>query len=102
MDDFEQITSYMTDPDKFKKELDESKFMRETIFGLIYVGIPGKHTPTKCAAKILFGEYFWRPFSRIHDQIFEILDSACQYFVILLILVVQLNLYPLLDFAKTH
>jgi len=82
MDDFEQITSYMVDPAKFQKELDESKSMRETIFGLIYVGIPGKHTPTKCAAKILFGEYFWRPFSRIHDQIFEVLDSECQYFVI--------------------
>ncbi len=81
MDDFEQISSYI-DSGKFKRELDESKMFRETIFGLIYIGVPGKHQPTKCAAKILFHEYFWRPFSRLHDQIFDILDSDCQYFVI--------------------
>jgi hypothetical protein len=80
MDDFEQISAY-ADSGKLKKELDESKMMRETIFGLIYVGT-AKHSPTKCAAKILFGEYFWRPFSRLHDQIFELLDSECKYFVI--------------------
>lgn len=82
MDDFEQISSYI-DAGKFQKELDESKQFRETIFGLIYVGVPGKHSPTKCAAKLLFPDRFFRPFSRAHDQLFEILDSDEQYYVIL-------------------
>jgi hypothetical protein len=81
LDDYEQILQY-ADADKLSKELDESKMLRETIFGLIYVGIPGKHTPTKCAAKILFREYFWRPFSKIHDAIFAVLDGCSQHFVI--------------------
>ncbi len=82
MDDFEQISSYI-DSGKFKRELDESKQFRETIFGLIYVGVPGKHSPTKCTAKILFPERFTRPFSHAHDQLFEVLDSDVQYYVIL-------------------